>query len=150
MHPLYNPGGRRAMTETALPFADGAFDFIALVSVVTHLARAEVKFYAEQIARLLAPGGRCFVTAFLTNPPALAALRRGGGKLPFDPDAPGPLFFAYSAQPLAAVAFDEDVFLELFLRVGLHRVRPAIYGHWSGRDSAVFQDICVFERVEER
>jgi len=146
LHPLYNPSGTRAMLGTALPFPDASFDFISLVSVLTHLGRAEIAFYAQEIARLLAPGGRCFFTAFMMNPPARAALRAGGGKLPFDPDRPGPLYEAHPEAPLAAVAFDEDTLLELFLRVGLHRTRQAIYGHWSGRPSPVFQDINVLER----
>jgi SAM-dependent methyltransferase len=145
-HPIYNPTGARPMVGTALPFLDAQFDFIALVSVITHLSRVEVAYYAQEIARLLAPGGRCFVTAFLLNSPARAALRSGAGRLPFDPDAPGKLVYAHPAAPLAAVAFDEDTLLELFLRVGLRRLRPAVYGHWSGRPSPVFQDICVFER----
>jgi SAM-dependent methyltransferase len=146
VHPLYNPTGTRATTEARLPFADGAFDFICLVSVLTHLGRDEVAHYAREISRLLAPGGRCFATAFLMNPPAREALRTTGGALRFDPSAPGPLWYAHPEAPMAAVAFDEDVLLELFLRVGLRRLRPAAYGHWSGRRTEVFQDICVFER----
>ena len=35
--------------------------------------------------RLLAPGGRCFVTAFLMNRPAREALAGGKGAIAFDP-----------------------------------------------------------------
>jgi SAM-dependent methyltransferase len=149
-HSLYNPGGSEATETVRLPFADAAFDFICLVSVITHLGRAEVARYAAEIARLLAPGGRCFITAFLMNKPALAALQTGQGSLGFDPTAAGPLWYAYPEAPMAAVAFDEDTLLELFLRVGLYRRRQAIYGNWSGRTSHVFQDLCVFEAENMR
>jgi len=144
-HPLYNPGGAVETATASLPFPDGTFDFVCLVSVLTHLETAALTNYAREIARLLAPGGRCFATAFMLNPPAREALRRGDGRLAFDPDAEGPELYADPAAALAAVAFDEDHFVEKFLRFGRHRRRPPIYGHWSGRPAPVFQDINVFE-----
>lgn len=145
-HPLYNPDGAVSTTAAALPFADASFDFICLVSVLTHLDAAALTHYAAEVARLLAPGGRCFATAFLLNPPAREALRTGAGRLRFDGDDPAAELHADPEAPLAAVAFDEDFLLEKFLRVGLRRRRPPVYGHWSGRLSDSFQDLCVFER----
>lgn len=144
-HPLYNPNGTLETAKTRLPFADASFDLICMISVLTHLERPEALHYASETARLLAPGGRCFVTAFLYNPPARAALRDGKGALAFDPAEPGPLHFAHKDAPLAAVAYEEDVLLELFLRHRLQRRRPAHYGTWSGRPGQTFQDVCVFD-----
>ena len=146
-HPLYNPAGALETAKTPLPFADGNFDLICMISVLTHLERPEALHYAAEAARLLAPGGRCFATAFLMNPPARAALRQGEPQLVFDLDQSGPLYFAIPDAPLAAVAYDEDVLLELFLRHGLRRRKPAGYGSWSGRAGRSFQDICIFEKV---
>lgn len=145
-HPLYNPAGALPTVGMRLPFPDATFDLICLVSVVTHLDLPEVLHYAGEVARLLAPGGRCFATAFLMNPPARAALADGLGRLAFDPKDPGPVYQSNKEAPLAGVAFDEDVLLEKFLRFGLRRRNPAQYGHWSGRSLPSFQDICVFER----
>jgi hypothetical protein len=80
------------------------------------------------------------------NTPSRAALREGKGPLAFNPYEPGPLYYAYKDTPLAAVAFDEDVLLELFLRQGLVRRNPAQYGSWSGRGGDTFQDIGVFDK----
>ncbi|RYF11616.1 MAG: class I SAM-dependent methyltransferase [Oxalobacteraceae bacterium] len=146
-HPLYNPGGALETARTRIPFADASFDLICMISVLTHLERPEALHYAAETARLLAPGGRCFATAFLMNDPARAALRKGESLLKFDPASPGPLYFAIPEAPLAAVAYDEDVLLELFLRHGLRRRTPAGYGNWSGRVGRSFQDICIFEKV---
>lgn len=143
-HPLYNPQGKANAAEITLPFPDGAFDFICLASVLTHIESAVLLNYAREIARLLAPDGRCFATAFLVNPPARDALRRGKGRIAIDPDGEGPEFHADPAAPMAAVAYDEDFLLEKFLRFDLKRQRPAIYGSWSGRPSDVFQDISIF------
>ena len=146
-HPLYNPEGEGDASRAVLPWADGSFDFIAMVSVLTHLLSDEVHRYAREVSRLLAPGGRVFATAFLLNGPARAGLRAGRGRLGFDGDAPGPVLSADPQAPTAAVAFDEDHLLAAFHAAGLRRRRPAAYGSWSGRDAAVFQDICVFERA---
>ncbi|MDR3531677.1 MAG: class I SAM-dependent methyltransferase [Rhodopila sp.] len=144
-HPLYNQTGLMNAADIRLPFPDNSFDFICLVSVLTHIDGGVLLNYAREIARLLAPGGRCFATAFLVNPPVRDALRAGQGRLAFDPDAEGPEFHADLAAPMAAVAFDENFLLEKFLRFGRRRRRPAVYGCWSGRPGAVFQDVCIFE-----
>ena len=144
-HPLYNPGGAMRTEEVRLPFADASFDFILLVSLLTHLEAAETAAYAREIRRVAAPGARVFLTAFLMNPPARAALEAGKGKLPFDGTAKGPVSFAYPDTPSAAVAYDEDFLLATFLEVGLRRKRPAVYGAWSGRAGETFQDISIFE-----
>ena len=146
-HPLYNPTATTSTSAHPIPFAHSSFDLICLVSVLTHLDETDLLFYAAEAARLLAPGGRVFATAFLVNPPARDAMAQGLGHLPFDRTQPGPVFFANPAAPLAAVAFDEDAFLEKFLRHGLHRREPTQYGHWSGRDTPAFQDLCVFARA---
>ena len=101
-HPLYNPGGALETAKTRLPFADGSFDLICMISVLTHLEQPEALHYAAEVARLLAPGGRCFATAFLMNPPARAALQEGDRTLKFDPASGGPLYFAIPDAPLAA------------------------------------------------
>ncbi len=145
-HPLYNPHGALPTAGTRLPFPDASFDLVCLVSVLTHLDAPEALHYAHEAARLLAPGGRCFATAFLMNPPARAALAAKPGRLAFDPAGPGPVYQAEPGAPLTAVAFDEDVLLEMFLRHGLRRRSPMQYGHWSGRDTPSFQDICIFEK----
>ena len=145
-HALYNPGGALQTVKTRLPFEDGSFDLVCMISVLTHLGPAEVLHYASEVARLLAPGGRCFATAFLMNGPARAALAAGNGKLGFDAAGPGPVYQSNADVELAGVAFDEDVLLEKFLRHGLRRRSPAQYGHWSGRTMPSFQDICIFEK----
>lgn len=148
-HALYNPTGALETKSTRLPFPNGAFDLICMISVLTHLETEDALHYASEVARLLAPGGRCFATAFLMNPPARAALLQGNGRIAFDGNEPGPLYFGIKDAPLAAVAFDEDVLLELFLRHGLRRRNPATYGSWSGRSSDSFQDICVFDKAAD-
>ena len=144
-HPLYNPEGTLETPATPIPFGDSRFDFVCMISVLTHLEADAVTHYAAEAARLLAPGGRCFATAFLMNPPAREALAAGHGLIGFSAEGDDMIRFADLAAPLAAVCFDEDFLVEKFLRAGLHRKRPTRYGTWSGRPGVSFQDIMVFE-----
>lgn len=146
-HDIYNPGGSKPTEAVALPFADGGFDFIYLTSVLTHLRTAEVVAYVAEIARLLRPGGRCLVSLFLLDGQALAGLRAGRSRLPFDPDAAGPEHSADPDHPTGAVAYDEVFLIGLFEAAGLPLARPVVHGHWSGgRPAEGFQDICVFAK----
>jgi SAM-dependent methyltransferase len=146
-HPIYNPAGAMATSDVRLPFANGAFDFVAACSLLTHLDGDEIRSYVHEIRRVMAPGARCFVTAFMLNRPAREGLLAGRGMLPFDGAASQLESYADPANPTAAVAFDEDHLLAMFLAAGLRRLHPAFYGRWSGRSTPgeSFQDISVFE-----
>lgn len=144
-HAIYNPAGVKTTTGLRLPFAENSFDFVFMTSVVTHLYAAEIRAYAREIRRVMAPNARLFVTTFMLNQPARDGLCAGRGHLAFDGKAAGPELYADAANPLAAVAHDEDFLLGLFLEQGLRRNGPPIYGRWSGRATPgqSFQDINV-------
>lgn len=146
-NPLYNPGGKLPSDRVALPFAARRFDFILLTSVLTHLNVAETEAYAAEIARLLAPEGRCFLSLFLMNDAARDGLRADRRRLSFDPDAAGPAYDADPDHPGAAVAYDETFLMELFARHGLRPARAVSYGHWSGRRGSHYQDLCVLKKM---
>jgi ubiquinone/menaquinone biosynthesis C-methylase UbiE len=61
----YNPQGRAAGDARVLPFDDGVFDVINLFSVFTHMTAQDVGVYLKEVARLLAPRGRAFCTAYI-------------------------------------------------------------------------------------
>jgi ubiquinone/menaquinone biosynthesis C-methylase UbiE len=143
-HPIYNPAGTSVATAVRLPAENASIDFAIVVSVFTHLLPPEMLAYAGEIARVLKPGGRCFCTAFIMNEASRGALRRAAGRLPFDPNAPGPVHFAFSDNPLAAVAHDEAWLFERLALQGLRIAGPARYGRWSGRDDGLsYQDLCI-------
>jgi len=144
-HAIYNPAGKKATVDLRLPFADGSFDFVFMTSVVTHFHADDVRAYAREIRRVMAPGARLFFTAFMLNAPAREGLRAGKGAYSFDGAALEPEIYADPANPLAGVAFDENYLLASFLAVGLRRNQQAVYGRWSGRATPgpSFQDINV-------
>jgi len=147
-NPVYNPDGT-LKPGTALPFGAASFDFVIMTSVVTHLDEVATRFYAAEVARLLRPGGRAFLSLFLMTDAARAGCKAGASRFAFDPEAPGPAFEAEPDRPGHAVAFDEAWLMDLFAGHGLRRLRPVAYGAWSGRDSRHYQDLCVLEKHQQ-
>jgi SAM-dependent methyltransferase len=75
---LYNPGGAIGATDLRLPVDDASADVVNLWGVFTNMVPEHVEAYLAEIARILRPGGQCFLTAFVEdgvpavafNPPA--------------------------------------------------------------------------------
>jgi SAM-dependent methyltransferase len=82
----YNPGGGAIGEEFRLPVETGAIDVAYLYSVFSHLPEAHLRIYLAELARVLAPGGQVFMTAFVeegvppvaVNPPGYAFARCSG------------------------------------------------------------------------
>lgn len=60
----YNPAGQ---TVQEIPGDTGGYDVFYAYSVFSHLRTADTAAYLREVARLLAPGGRAFVTAFVED-----------------------------------------------------------------------------------
>ncbi|WP_246504724.1 class I SAM-dependent methyltransferase [Microvirga antarctica] len=138
-HALYNPGGSLRGEEVVLPFSDGSFDFAAMVSVATHLPSSEIAAYARETVRLLAPGGRLFVTAFLIGP---GDMERADARPRFVPGPEPRSWTADPSAPLGAIGFETGVIEAVLETAGLGIERVAL-GHWRGTPSAHYQDIIV-------
>ena len=134
-HPLYNPQGSLPGNEVRFGFPNQSFDFITMTSVATHLPPDELVVYLNEAARLLAPGGRLFLTAF-----ALDGQSTGQERLKFRRWGEGPGWYAIEEAPLAAAGIDAGFLLEHATQAGLavERLDP---GHWRGHSAAHYQDL---------
>ncbi len=148
-HELYNPGGKISGKALALPYPDRHFDFVIMTSVVTHLPPVEVLVYLAEIRRVLSPGGRLFMTAFVVDPIAAAnETGRRDPRLAFRRHGKSPCWFVPDQPLLAAIGF-EDGFLDMALkRAGLSVALKSL-GHWRGTDAAHHQDFIVAKRRGE-
>jgi SAM-dependent methyltransferase len=144
---MYNPAGTIPPAAFVFPYSDQSFDFVILSSVFTHMLTGDVEQYLGEIARVLRPGGRVFVTLFLLNAESLA-LQEGGRS--------GRVFERvderYGRMPgeieEAAVAYDETYIRDLFARHRLPVREPIHYGTWCGRrEGPTSHDIVVAARV---
>ncbi|CAM5215492.1 hypothetical protein BTHI11S_05404 [Bosea thiooxidans] len=136
-HPLYNPRGSLPGIEVRFGFANGSFDFITMTSVATHLPPDELVVYLQEASRLLAPGGRLFLTAF-----AIDGSATGQERLSFKRWQDGPGWYAIDEAPLAAAGIDSSFLLEQATQAGLavEVLRP---GHWRGISAAHYQDLLI-------
>lgn len=136
-HPLYNPQGSLPGTEVQFGFANGSFDFITMVSVATHLPPDELTVYVNEASRLLAPGGRLFLTAF-----AIDGASTGQERLKFKRWQDGPGWYAIEEAPLAAAGIDTDWLLDAVGKAGLAS-EGLRRGHWRGTTAAHYQDLLI-------
>lgn len=101
----YNPGGT---PSTAIPLATASIDIACALSVFTHLHSGHVRAYSRELARLLAPGGRVVLTAFVER------------RVPDEVENPSD----YQPQidwagPLHCVRYSHEYFVELLAGAGL-------------------------------
>jgi SAM-dependent methyltransferase len=131
--------------EIVLPFAGAKFDFITMVSVATHLPADEIAAYAREVMRLLSPGGRLFMTAFLVaaDDPARTEARPRFLK-GTDPGS----WIADPAAPLGAIGFDAGLVESIVRRAGLD-IHHISLGHWRGIESSHYQDIIIAVKPED-
>ncbi|KRE13482.1 methyltransferase [Bosea sp. Root381] len=141
-HPLYNPEGSLPGNQVQFGFADGSFDFISMVSVATHLPPDEIVVYLKEVSRLLAPGGRLFLTAF-----AIDGRSTGQERLRFQRWREGPGWYAIEEAPLAAAGVDEAFLVEAARDAGL-AVETLSRGHWRGIEAEHYQDLLLATKGE--
>lgn len=148
-NPMYRPDGAHDAATWPFPYADGAFDFVFLTSVLTHMRPREQEHYVAEIARVLADGGTCFATFFLWNDDAAGRADR----------APTGLRFAHAFEGYrtanrelheAAVAIPEADARARFERHGLVVEKPVHPGTWCRATGATFQDVVIVRKPGRR
>lgn len=133
--------GRISAEQYRFPFPDQSFDFVFLTSVFTHMQKKDVAHYLTEIARVLAPEGRAFLTAFLLDEPTRALIADGKSYHTFRHDLDG-CYTDNAAVPEAAVAYDADDLFGLIRNAGL-RVSHVANGEWRGEPGLSWQDVIV-------
>ena len=143
---LYNPDGKVAGENWKLPAQNGEFDFAAMVSVATHLPPAEVERYCQEVFRVLRPGGRLFITAFIIrNAKELAAPKCDPRLSGLVREKDKPCWHLRGENPMAAVGFDEGYLEKLLAKAGFALLRKS-FGAWHGDKSPHYQDILVAQK----
>lgn len=128
----YNDSGRHSAATYRFPFADSSFDFVVLCSVFTHLLKDEIENYTAQIARVLKPGGSCFITWFIMDD-----LER-----PYLNFIPYRDFFVTQPKtPAAAVAYTKEFVRGVCEKNGL--TSEVYLGTWARPSGLTYQDIVV-------
>lgn len=100
----YNPNGK-PMTGKFLPFND-TFDIIYLYSVFSHMKTEDIEAYLSEFQRLLSPGGKIFLTAFIEN------------DVPDMTENPSNYREDWQNQPLHCVRYEKNYFESMLKKFG--------------------------------
>jgi SAM-dependent methyltransferase len=125
---VYNPRGAVEETQMRFPCADGAITLAFANSVFTHLPLETIRHYLHETRRVLAPGGRAALTAFVLTPEVRDGIAKGHSPLPFKPWRDGAMTVD-PHWPENAVAYDEPVLREAVEAAGLTLDRVLV-GNW--------------------
>lgn len=128
---VYNPFSVVKASELRFPCDDASFDVVVLNSVFTHMLPEDMAHYLEEIARVLAAGGRMFATFYLMNADARSHMAKGNANPNFTHSYSG----FHVADPTSmedAVAYKEELVHNLLRRNGLD-LETVLYGRWCGR-----------------
>jgi SAM-dependent methyltransferase len=122
--------------------ADGKFDAAIVSSVFTHIMPEEIERYISELVRVLKPGGRCFISAFLFDEEAEAEV--ANRTTVFDFRYPvGPCLTFDREHPEAGIASHKAWLLGLLDRSGFE-VNTIRNGTWRFvRSYEVSQDYVV-------
>jgi len=140
--PDQNPRGSIKGAALSFPYEDYKFDAAIVSSVFTHLEPGEIERYISELVRVLKPASRCFITAFLIDEEAEAAV--ASGATIFDFRYPiGPCLTFDREHPEAGIACKKHWLLGLLDRSRLE-VNLIRNGTWRFvRSYEVFQDYVV-------
>jgi SAM-dependent methyltransferase len=104
---LYNPRGNALAPAFHLPVTSGTADIVYMWGVVTNMEPEHLVPYAEEISRILRPGGKLFLTANIeANVP----------KVSINPENYVPFV---CSGPLHIVRYERQYFLDVFQSAGL-------------------------------
>lgn len=141
---LYVATGDKAEQFT-FPYPDDTYDLTIVISVFTHMTRASLEQYLNQINQVLKESGRLFATFFILN--EISRDRMQHQSFRFD-HADNGCYLMDANVKSANVAYNEDDLNLLFSKVGF-AVEHRLYGNWSGRAEGTldFQDILVLKKI---
>ena len=130
----YNAGGEIKAVNYKFPFPDNSFDLLLMGSVFTQMLTDEVENYMSEIARVLKPGGRSFITYFLLNEESERLVDEGRATLRLKYHV-GKCRVEDKNSVADSVAHRETDMRALYERFGFDIKGEIHYGFWCGRES---------------
>jgi len=129
------------------PADDASLDLAVATSLFTHVEPQVAAAYLAEAGRVLKPGGRLFLTAFIVDEAAAAALAGGAARLALKPCGDA-AFAADPRHPERAIGFDAAHFAAWCEAAGLHPAQALQPGDWREPvPRSDFQDILVLEKT---
>jgi SAM-dependent methyltransferase len=127
----YNPKGSIQPQDFQFPYASESMDCVSVASVLTHIFPPELENYMSEICRVLKPGGRAWLTAYILDAEARSVEAQDPKRFPF-PQPYGVHRVRFQDLPEAGICYDEEFFYQTLGRSGL-TVIETFRGSWTGR-----------------
>ena len=142
---IYNPKGRIEENETRFPCEDGSITLAFATSVFTHLPWPTVVRYLNETHRVLSPGGRALITAFVLTPQVRTWAAEGRTAVPLQSFGEHAMT-SNPRRPENAMAYDETTFRKAVAGAGL-TLEGMLAGNWRPEPQyAGGQDLLVLRR----
>jgi SAM-dependent methyltransferase len=142
---FYNPSGTVQAEDFTFPYGDATFDFAFATSVFTHMPPTSIARYLKETSRVLVPGGRALLTAFLWNPESQGLVAQGRSSLPFREH--GDLIVVDPTIPEDAIAIRQPEWEAAVRAAGLEPLGDVLWGTWCGRTQATsYQDMVIVRK----
>lgn len=125
----YNAAGTQQAASFRFPAAERSADAVVAISVFTHLLEPDAASFLQQIARVLKPEGRAYITAYVLNDEIAAEMANARAMMTMQ-RYKGPVWAGDLAAPEAATGYDEAAFLRLVDDAGLALEGDLIRGGW--------------------
>ncbi len=130
-------------SQFTFPYGEGAFDYVILKSVFTHMFPDGIERYLSEICRVLRRNGRVFATHYILSEAMLRLMESGLSRWQFRFDH-GSYRAVDDRDTLKLVAHGESYLLDLYERHGLRIEPPILFGGWHrneptpvGQDSII-------------
>lgn len=121
----YNPTGSIQPNIYKIPVSAQSYTFVSLFSVFTHMHQEEILHYLKEFTRVLKPKGKVVATVFLYNKERMKrAIESGYGAFEFNEHTR----IKDKKDPLFAIVYDEEWFIENIIKKSGLNVEKIIYG----------------------
>ena len=143
-HPLYNSTGKISANNFVFPYPDQSFNCVSVSHLFTHLQSYEVRYFLDEIYRVLQRGGRCLLICFLVNSESEELIGKGKGSLQFIYEIEDGFTMDINL-PEKGIGFRENLILQWIEERGFNVLEKS-YGSWCGRTSSIKEDLLVLEK----
>jgi ubiquinone/menaquinone biosynthesis C-methylase UbiE len=139
----YNKKGKIQAHEFKFPYKDNKFDFIFATSVFTHMLPAQIDQYLAEIARVIKPGGKCFLTWFSIDQEAQNNIKNHTSRCNFKYSYKGDFaLYSHKNVPEAEIGFKEEWIIKQMEKYSCNKDLKIHHGSWANRkENLSYQDI---------
>ena len=128
------------------PAQDASVDAALATSLFSHLKAEVAEAYLAETGRVLKPGGRILLTAFIVEAEDLPVLEAGQARLKLQAMGKG-VYAADPRHPERAIGFDRSLFESWVKAAGL-AIESRVPGDWRGQMAQQdYQDRLVLKRI---